>query len=200
MDSVKAEKLEARERYRTGARFLRVLVQFMLRVVVLGLFMSSPNWLPCFFSSAKFFFAKAIAMAAGPKFVFMVSNVIIVVLVGESRLSKKPAERVELYDEYLMKSQRAQSLSMVEVKEKEAFADSDHKAEVLMEEKDEEISEVGEKEGGQGDMMEVEEEEDEEAEGEGSLPAEELNRRVEDFIAKVNMQRKLEAKMLIRCE
>ncbi|KAG6511621.1 hypothetical protein ZIOFF_029696 [Zingiber officinale] len=182
MDSVKVEKLEAMERYRNGAdRFLRVLVQFMLRALLLGLFMSSPNWLPCFFSSAKFFIAKAIAMAAGPKFVFMVSNVIIVVLVGESRLSKKPAERVEIYEEYLMKSQPAQSLAMAEVKEKEGF-DDEAKAEALIEEKEEEVSEV---------------EEEEEVEGEGSLPAEELNRRVEDFIAKVNLQRQLEAKMLI---
>ncbi|XP_042381075.1 uncharacterized protein LOC121973788 [Zingiber officinale] len=186
MDSVKVEKLEAMERYRNGAdRFLRVLVQFMLRALLLGLFMSSPNWLPCFFSSAKFFIAKAIAMAAGPKFVFMVSNVIIVVLVGESRLSKKPAERVEIYEEYLIKSQRAQSLAMAEVKEKEGF-DDEAKEEALIEEKEEEVSEV--------------EEEEEEVEGEGSLPAEELNRRVEDFIAKVNLQRQLEAKMLICCE
>ncbi|KAG6493731.1 uncharacterized protein LOC121999686 [Zingiber officinale] len=190
MDSVKKEKLEAMERYRKGSQFLRVLMQFVLRVVLLGLFMSSPNWLPCFFSSVKFFFLvrvpKICTMAAGPRFIFMISNVIIVILVGGSRLPKNPAERVGLYEEYVMKSPTVQSLAMAEVKENEAFADQIVKAEALREEKDEE-SEVD-------DVMEEEEEEEE------WLPAEELNKRVEDFIAMVNKQRKLEAKMLICCE
>ncbi|XP_074575975.1 uncharacterized protein LOC141832374 [Curcuma longa] len=201
MDSVKKEKLEAMERYRNGSQFLRVLMQFVLRVVLLGLFMSSPNWLPCFFSSVKFFFLVRVpeicAMAAGPRFIFMISNVIIVILVGGSRAPKNPAERVGLYEEYVMKIPSVQSLAMAEVKEKEAFSDQIVKAEASSEEKYEE-SEVD-------DVMEEEEEEGEEEEGEeeeeeGWLPAEELNKRVEDFIAMVNMQRKLEARMLICCE
>lgn len=129
----------------------------------------------------------------------MISNVIIIILVGrDSKIPKNPAERVKLYEEYVMKSQSAQSLAMAEVKEKEkeAFAEI-VKAEALSEEKDEEseVEEVGEKEKEEDDVMEEEEKE------EGwLLPAEELNKRVEDFIAMVNKQRKLEAKMLICCE
>ncbi|CAA6659972.1 unnamed protein product [Spirodela intermedia] len=43
-----------------------------------------------------------------------------------------------------------------------------------------------------------EEEEEEEEEEKNALPAEELNKRVEDFIARVNSQRSLEARLIAR--
>ena len=49
-------------------------------------------------------------------------------------------------------------------------------------------------------MLVCDEEEDMEGEEEDEgMPLEELNRRAEDFIARVNMQRRLEASMLVSC-
>lgn len=61
-----------------------------------------------------------------------------------------------------------------------------------------------------GECMEVEEqgrvelreetmEEEDSMEEEMGLPTDELNRRVEDFIARFNMERQLEARMLVCC-
>ncbi|WOL12627.1 hypothetical protein Cni_G21394 [Canna indica] len=201
MEAVKMEKLRAMEKYRRS-QFLHMLIQFVLRVVLLGLFMSSPNWVPSLCSCVKFFFAVCIpnmgAMITGPKFIFMVSNIIVVFLVGESRLSKSAAQ-TDVYDEYVTRSQSLQGASSVEVKENEEAIfvepsleenkDKDEKPEEEEGQVTKEGEEDKEKETEQGEVLQEEEDE--------GLPAEELNRRVEDFIAKFNMQRKIEARMLI---
>ncbi|RWW04333.1 hypothetical protein BHE74_00012671 [Ensete ventricosum] len=204
MDPVKMEKLQAMRSYRRNHFFL-VFLQYVLRVVLVGLFLSCPNWLPSICSFVKFFFVVCLpnigATVSGPKFVFVVSNIIIIFLVGESRLSKSPAQQPGIYEDYVSRRQsqsRSQSLQRmpsVEVKEKEAVMVEPSFEETK--EKDEETVEEEEVKGDAGEEeLETEREELLEEEYE-ELPAEELNRRVEDFIAKVNMQRKLEARMLI---
>lgn len=80
----------------------------MLRVVLVGLFMSSPHCLP-----------HMGTLVAGSKFIFVVSNVIIIFLVGESRLFESSA-LPDIYDEHMMRSQVPQLVATVGVKEKEA--------------------------------------------------------------------------------
>ncbi|CAL9118136.1 unnamed protein product [Musa textilis] len=199
MDALKMEKLQAMRSYRRNHFFL-VFLQYILRVVLVGLFLSCPNWLPSICSFAKFFLVclpNIGATVSGPKFVFVVSNIIIIFLVGESRLSKSPARHPGIYEDYVSRSQSLQRMVSVEVKEKEAvmvepsLEETKEKDEETVEEEEEEVKgDAGEEE------LETEREELLEEEYE-ELPAEELNRRVEDFIAKVNMQRKLEARMLI---
>lgn len=60
----------------------------------------------------------------------------------------------------------------------------------------EEIASNGDDGDGDGDSYEQDKEEEEgrDDEGESDLPTEELNKRIEDFIAKVNRQRWLEAR------
>ncbi|RRT69957.1 hypothetical protein B296_00011327 [Ensete ventricosum] len=93
---------------------------------------------------------------------FVVSNIIIIFLVGESRLFKSSAQP-DTYDECMMRSQVPQLVATVGVKEEEANVEEEPSVDKAKEE--EEVEEEG-------------------------RPAEELNRRVEDFIAKVTMQRK----------
>ncbi|KAM1859776.1 hypothetical protein ACFX13_012032 [Malus domestica] len=64
-------------------------------------------------------------------------------------------------------------------------------------EKEEEKKEETEEEKDEEKKEEIEEEREEEKAG---IPAEELNKRVEDFIARVNKQRWLEARFLVCCE
>ncbi|CAL9054453.1 uncharacterized protein LOC135677676 [Musa acuminata AAA Group] len=200
MDPLKMEKLQAMRSYRRNHFFL-VFLHYILRVVLVGLFLSCPNWLPSICSFVKFFFLVCLpnigATVSGPKFVFVVSNIIIIFLVGESRLSKSPAQHPGIYEDYVSRSQSLQRMASVEVKEKEAvmvepsFEEIKEKDEEAVAEEEEEVKGDAVEEELVTEREELLEEEYEE------LPAEELNRRVEDFIAKVNMQRKLEARMLI---
>ncbi|WOL11442.1 hypothetical protein Cni_G20204 [Canna indica] len=149
------EKLQAAETVRT--RFLPLLIQFILRIVALGLFLSCPNWFPMLYTYLKFLFLvyhpNTTTTFLGHKCLFIISNIIIIFLVGDGRRKKQPNEP-DVYEEYVKKSQSLERVACGDIKEKE------------------------------------------EAEEKG-LPVEELNRRVEYFIAKVNMQRKLEARTLI---
>ncbi|CAL9120636.1 unnamed protein product [Musa textilis] len=161
------------QRFKENA-FLLMAIQYSLRVVALGLFLSCLNWLPYL----RFFFLVSLpnvsSVVFGPKCLFVVSNIIILFLVGESRLTRQPP-RPDVYEEYVKRRRGLHGAARSEVKEKEA--------------------EEAEAEKG----CDGEEGAEREREEEKGLPAEELNRRVEDFIAKVNMQRKLEARMLICC-
>ncbi|RZR90562.1 hypothetical protein BHM03_00018476 [Ensete ventricosum] len=82
----------------------------------------SPHW---FVSSLKFKFFFLVCLphkgtlVAGPKFMFVVSNIIIIFLVGESRLFKSSAQP-DTYDECMMRSQVPQLVATVGVKEEEA--------------------------------------------------------------------------------
>ncbi|RRT39350.1 hypothetical protein B296_00051832 [Ensete ventricosum] len=145
-------------------------IQHSLRVVALGLFLSCLNCLPYL----RFFFflvslPNASSVVLGPKCLFVVSNIIIIFLVGESRLTRQPP-RPDVYEEYVKRRRGLHGAACSEVKDAEAEKGCD---------------------GEEGVQRECEEEK--------GLPTEELNRRVEDFIAKVNMQRKLEAGMMICC-
>lgn len=81
--------------------------------------------------------------------------------------------------------------------------DKEVKKEVLFieekKERDEEIEKEENKEENE-EMLVCDDEEDMDGEDEDEgLPLEELNKRAEDFIARFNMQRRLEARMLVSC-
>ncbi|KAG1331427.1 hypothetical protein COCNU_02G013950 [Cocos nucifera] len=208
MDPIKREKLQAMKRYRRK-QFLPNFIQCCLTVVMLGLFLLSPHWLPTMFSSMRKFFLVSLpnigAIIFRPKCLFIVSNIIIIFLVGESKLSKSPSTP-DIYEEYVARKQSIQRLSRGEVKVVESVKEEIVKEESVRDPsvedtkvEDEEVEER-EKSGGveEKEVVEMEREcEELDEEEETGLPAEELNRRVEDFIAKFNMQRRLEARMLV---
>lgn len=88
----------------------------------------------------------------------------------------------EIYDEYAERSRASRrvlsALQEAKEMEKNLVEESLHKVEEEKEEKEEEEEKDGE-------------------EDQPGLPAEELNKRVEEFIARINKQRWLEAKLLV---
>ncbi|GMJ05497.1 hypothetical protein HRI_004218900 [Hibiscus trionum] len=176
--------------------------------------------LPCIWSSFS-----------NPKFLFVVVNVIVIFLVGESGVvgSKKPSGACDVYGEYIKRSRgrvRKVSVSvsneakrmeckeeegLLEVKEvitceSESMEEATPTCENIAEENEKEIveeetleiaEEIHEREIVEEETLEIAEEiigreivEDEQV---VELPAEELNKRVEEFIARVNKQRWMEA-------
>ncbi|KAJ6307686.1 hypothetical protein OIU76_017475 [Salix suchowensis] len=153
----------------------------------------------------------------GPKCLFILVNAIVVFLVGESRLVGSQSSPVgEIYDEYVERSRSLRGVSTHQDEEdKQESTDQDHQTHIQVKEvvvKEQDTKEVTEltNEGGKHGHEEVEVEDDqhgekeileeEEEEEESGLPPEELNRRVEEFIARINKQRSLEAQFLVCCE
>ncbi|XP_068665036.1 uncharacterized protein [Aristolochia californica] len=216
------EKLIAMSKYRK-IQFLQNFFQYCLTAFVLSLCFSKSALFPALFSFLSTFFSVTLpkmgAFVLDPKCLFVVFNVIVIVLVGESKLAGPGGafSASGIYDEYVRRNQSLRRFSSMEDKKR-----GEKKVEVPSEEGIVETGNaVGEEEedgGGEKDEKptpdeeeeaEEEEEEDEkkkenhELEGEsdqeesGFLPADELKKRVEDFIARINNQRKLEARLLL---
>ncbi|KAK8648139.1 hypothetical protein V6N13_128901 [Hibiscus sabdariffa] len=148
--------------------------------------------LPCIWSSFS-----------NPKCLFIVVNVIVIFLVGESRVvigSNKSPVGGDVYDEYVEKSRsRVRRIEVssnedkgIDCKEDVIRCESESTEDVIRcesESKEERTCEnVGEENGNEivEDEQVVE------------LPAEELNKRVEEFIARVNKQRMSSSKNIIK--
>ncbi|KAK8648137.1 hypothetical protein V6N13_128899 [Hibiscus sabdariffa] len=138
---------------------------------------------------------------SNPKCLFIVVNVIVIFLVGESRVvigSNKSPVGGDVYDEFVERSRsrvrRIEASSNedkgIDCKEDVIRCESESTEDVIRcesESKEERTCEnVGEENGNEivEDEQVVE------------LPAEELNKRVEEFIARVNKQRWMEAQLL----
>ncbi|EEF51748.1 conserved hypothetical protein [Ricinus communis] len=132
------------------------------------------------------------------KIIFIVGNLIIILLIGESKFftsNSIPAATDAYYNEYVNRKRGLRNSSTLEEKKatntNTSFKENASKScegvkKIKVEVWDEGNSEVAEKE-----------REDLDGEEEISLPAEELNKRADDFIARVNRQRMQEARLLL---
>ncbi|EEF47432.1 conserved hypothetical protein [Ricinus communis] len=253
----KAKNIQAMNSYKT--QFLHNLIIHLLSVIALtcSVFCFYPYWFPSLYSSIKEFqflsLPNTCTSIFSPKCLFVVVNIIVVFLVGESKLvgshSSSPTNKI--YDEYVQRSRSLRGIStllqekavqskldlnldedkrvctivqeeeevkeevkevidgssLIEEEEKEEFQEAQEEAEVPEEDQDQE---AGVKLGNQAQDQEAEvkeievalTEEDKDQKEKGSeeetdWPAEELNRRVEEFIARVNRQRWLEEARLL---
>ncbi|XP_078167025.1 uncharacterized protein LOC144561803 [Carex rostrata] len=175
MDSLKIEKILAMNKYKRGTQEQNLLsrgihipfptiVKYALTTLTLLIFASSPVWVPEILYASL---PNMMPFLLGPKFLFIVCNLIVVILVSESKLSQVPSAR-DMYEEklrnnlsYIMPRSSAAkpSLGGDEAREKE---------------EEDFVGEVEE----EGDVVE-------------------LHKKVEDFIAKVKSQRRVEAKVFL---
>jgi hypothetical protein len=172
------EKIRAMNKFSESRRLqkLPTLSIYAVATSVTCLLLTSPAWFPSLCSLLSFFFFTTLpglvtAFLLSPKCLFVVGNLIVAFLVGESRLSPRrdddqPSLVNEIHEEHVKRN-----MAMVAKATTEAVVVADHSASVGVV--------------GLGEEVEVKEEEGEE---------EELHKRVEDFIARVKKQRKLEAK------
>ncbi|CAI0381326.1 unnamed protein product [Linum tenue] len=151
----------------------------------------------------QFFFLHLpyiLSCLSSPKCVFLLVNVIVVFLVGESRLSgynnsRRSSSTSDFYDEYIRRA-RAQRKSITssssEIASIESETSEQEEQQVLVNEDAKNGDEVEEQ------VEEKIEAAVEEVEAKGG--GDELNRRIEDFIARVNRRRQLEIQSLVSCK
>ncbi|CAL4959682.1 unnamed protein product [Urochloa decumbens] len=176
MDPISVEKFRAMNKFTKSRRQQQLLSlsMYLVATFVLCLLLTSPAWFPSLCSVLRIFFLTTVpdlvtAFLFSPKCLFVVGNLIVAFLVGESRLAPRknddqPSLVNEIHEEHVKRN-----MAMVTKATATAVVVADHSASV----------------GAVGEEVEVKEEEGEE---------EELHKRVEDFIARVKKQRKLEAK------
>jgi hypothetical protein len=171
MDLIIIEKISATKKYNKSRRqqllVLPTRTLYLVATSILCLLLTSPAWFPWLCSLLSFFLLTtlpdlATSFLLSPNCLFVVGNLIIAFLVGESRLAPRRDQTSlvnEIHEEHVKRN-------MVTTPKTTAAAVvvADHSPFV-------------------GQLEEEEE-----------APEEELHKRVEDFIARVKKQRKLEAK------
>ncbi|KAL3627634.1 hypothetical protein CASFOL_028997 [Castilleja foliolosa] len=172
-----------------------------------------------FFFSYQFSFPlKNLLFSLDAKCLFIVANLIIIILVRESKVERSPNPVSDIYDEYIARSQKTSDHIKVNTvfaaKEKEEekrhriivknACDERKKMEKMRVSNGIHYSKQ-EKKGlrmsksevwGESEIKKMEKIAKGEKESQVYIPKEELNKRVEAFIARVNKQRLLEAKLV----
>ncbi|KAJ8772444.1 hypothetical protein K2173_027621 [Erythroxylum novogranatense] len=163
---------------------------YSLTVLTCSLFCSSPIWFPSLLSYLKIFvfsFLPGItSLLISPRSLFIVGNLIIIALIGESRFlaSNLSPSANAYYDEYINQKRSFQPSAISEEKKDKKLENKSSEDGTKVEGKErEELAE----------NLKVNEKED--GDGEDGLPTEELKKRADDFIARVNRQRMLEARL-----
>lgn len=178
-----------------NSQVLGNIIFYSLATAACSLLVSYPYWLPCLCSSIKHFLFSSIpnvwSSLVNPKSLFVVGNVIVVFLVGESKIVGPRCSSPIV--ENLDCQQSFRSSDSEQTKEEDG-----NRGRCLIEEStkgDDEVTEVKERK--TEEEQEVMEGDGEKEEEEAGLPAEELRKRVEEFIARVNKQRWLEGKEFV---
>ncbi|XP_006664011.1 uncharacterized protein LOC102716362 [Oryza brachyantha] len=218
----------------------------VLRAALLGMavVLSMVTWVPHVYSCARIFLLVSLPSAAStlatPRCLFVFSNIIVIFLANESKLSESEGEsftddaigfRVGAFtppatttqendvaeEEENMSEEQEDGMAILhddhaslQQRQRDEPEDVDAASSILVAEEpggeDDVVhlcdaeTEEGEAVSSQDEMMMMMMMEEEATEEEDAgLPTDELNRRVEDFIARFNMERQLEARMLVCC-
>ncbi|KAL5726887.1 hypothetical protein ACHQM5_000132 [Ranunculus cassubicifolius] len=187
-------KQQVRSKYKKR-EFFDTLILYCFTVLSCCLLFSAPFWLPSLVSSTKAFIFVSVpsigALFFTPKCLFVVCNIIIIFLIGESKYVRSSSSTDnEIYDEYV---KRAATIQTQPKPEKQEVVD----IKTIAEENKEIIEEQGAEENNVENVIEDEYGDGKEEEDEVELPAKELNKKFDDFIAKINNQRRLEARQLV---
>ncbi|XP_021287287.1 cilia- and flagella-associated protein 251-like [Herrania umbratica] len=184
MDTVKAEKVQAMNKYRKRDQFLYNLILHLLAGLACSLFFSYAYWFPSLCSSMKHFFLISLpciwSSFSNPKCLFVVVNVIVIFLVGESRFTGKNSSPAgDIYNEYIERSRSLRKVPVSTTQEK-----TRQKKMVEEGEKDAESKQVVNR----GDDKGVEEEDEELAEAKEVMKPDEKEEKEEEKEAEAKKQ------------
>ncbi|CAK9183199.1 unnamed protein product [Ilex paraguariensis] len=171
MDPLRMKKIQAMKKYKKQ-QILCNLIVYSLTAFTCMLFCSSPFWHPPLRATMNVFLTislpKMTSLFLGSKFLFILGNLIVIFLVQQSNIFNPDSSSGcdVCYDEYVNRTRTLRNHSPLDKKEERKLVESLENVQGTHEDLD-------------GEEL--------------SLPAEELNKRVDDFIARINKQRRLEA-------
>ncbi|KAI3766023.1 hypothetical protein L2E82_16071 [Cichorium intybus] len=201
---IHAYKIHAIKKHKRQ-QFVGTVLLYSLSALACTLFCSSPLWYPpfCATFNVLFFFSlpKIFSFFFTSKVLFVVGNLIVIFLVGQCKFfssnskPSRPSYTDTCYDKYKSKSPKPRVVPPQQAKKARGVAkctsesrDEEYRLETRCNEDmvrycRGEVRIVHEKQKEEGLQMDQE----------VILPAEELNRLADDFIARINRQRRLEA-------
>ncbi|KVI06165.1 uncharacterized protein LOC112510029 [Cynara cardunculus var. scolymus] len=184
---IQAYKIHAIKKHKRQ-QFMGTILLYTISTLACTLLCSSPLWYPPFCATFNvvffLFLPKICSFFFTSKVLFVVGNLIVVFLVGESKFfasKSTPANSHAsysdvCYDKYKCKTQNPQVLPKKGTAKAKSFSINDDEKRLETE--------------GEENVEEVEHED-----LEVNLGAEELNKLADDFIARINRQRRLEAEV-----
>ncbi|EXB25265.1 hypothetical protein L484_010133 [Morus notabilis] len=191
MDSIKIEKINAIKKYKMNQLLKNLFLYSMTGLALL--FYSTPFWLPTISSSMEVLFfvyvPKLKSVFFSSKFVFVLGNLIIFALIGESKIfssdTSPPSEAY--FEEYISRKRNLQKFSAPQEKKEKCIIEEDetkgficeYKAKLEVKTRRKIYKDLDDDYGGV------------------TLPTEDLKKRADDFIARVNKQRIFEARELL---
>ncbi|GMN56595.1 hypothetical protein TIFTF001_025711 [Ficus carica] len=200
MNSIKIEKMKAIKEYKRNQLLKNLFLYSMTGLACV--FYSTPFWLPTVSSSMEVLFfvylPKLKSIFFSSKFVFILGNLIIVALIGESKIlssnsTTSPTSSEAYFEEYMTRKRNLQKFSssapnqeIIVKKEKYNIVEETKKVctfevKPKLESKSRVYPTVFKNLGHKDDH----------------LPTEDLKKRADDFIARVNKQRIFEARELL---
>ncbi|XP_062115901.1 uncharacterized protein LOC133830025 [Humulus lupulus] len=198
MDPIKLEKIKAINKYRRN-QLLKNLFFHSLTAIA-SLYLLSPLWLPPITSSMEVilfvYVPKLPSLFFSSKFVFIVGNLIIVALIGESKIfsSEKSSPTTttdhSYYEEYI-------STSAKQIKHLQALVPHEENRLICIGEQKKMITWEKVDDGEKGVVVVEKKLEDFHVGEVITLPNEDLKKRADDFIARVNKQRVFEAREML---
>ncbi|XP_022736891.1 uncharacterized protein LOC111289819 [Durio zibethinus] len=190
MDPIVMQKFQAIKKFKKSKK-QQLLDKFFLYTFIAftcSMFCSSPFWLPYLFSSMKGFLfislPKMGSISHCPKLLFLVGNLIIAVLIGESKYfaSGPSLSGDAYYDEFVDRSKCPRNSSTLEVKKEKKMKPCLVSVTGRLVEETREVTKQKNDSVGEHELI---------------LPTKELKKRADDFIARVNRQRRIEAELLL---
>ncbi|KAF6161529.1 hypothetical protein GIB67_009408 [Kingdonia uniflora] len=202
------EKQQALNKYKRN-QFLNNLIIYSFTALTCSIFCYNSLWFSSFCSSLEAFLFVYLPnigiLLFSPKCLFVVCNIIVVFLVVESKFGgSRPSPATEIYEEYVKRSASFKKLPSTPLEKNEEVVKLDL---CLVEESIKKvIIEKGKREGKDQEEEDTNDDDGEEKNEKDEnldagnedigFPTEELNQKVEDFIARINRQRILEARLL----
>uniref|UniRef100_A0A2P2IJX2 Uncharacterized protein LOC8269195 n=1 Tax=Rhizophora mucronata TaxID=61149 RepID=A0A2P2IJX2_RHIMU len=166
---------------------------YSMTVLTCSLFCSSPFWFPSLICHMKILIfvslPKITSVCLSPKSLFILGNLIVIALIWESKFLA--SSYLPTCDENIGQKRSSSKISSNNFEGKSGDKTENSKACDL-----DGRRKIEGKGRGEGNLK-LEEKEDFHEEDELGLPAEELNKRADDFIARVNRQRMLEARLML---
>ncbi|KAK1435726.1 hypothetical protein QVD17_01493 [Tagetes erecta] len=197
---IHAYKTRTIKKYKTQ-KLLNDFVLYSLTTLACTSFCSSPLWYPPFCATFNVFFffslPKITSFFFTSKVLFIVSNLIVIFILGESRFF---ASMSKAYNDVYYNKYECKRLNQIQVisPSHETYEEDDHDEffelynnEETCESRVEQMVESCDDDDGE-EVSSSEQHEGSGCEGGVSLPAEELNKLVDDFIARVIRQRRLD--------